>query len=38
MFNCRVLHDGQTSLPFDTVSGVRQGCIFISTAFLSGYG
>jgi hypothetical protein len=24
MFNCRILHDGQMSLPFDTVSGVRQ--------------
>jgi hypothetical protein len=23
MFNCRVLHDGQMSPPFDTVSGVR---------------
>jgi hypothetical protein len=37
MFNCRVFHDGQMSAPFDTVSGVRQGCL-ISTAFHSGYG
>jgi hypothetical protein len=34
MFNCRVLHDGQMSPPFNTVSGVRQGCLLSSLLFL----
>jgi hypothetical protein len=34
MFNCRVLHDGQMSLPFDTVSGVRKGCLLSPLLFL----
>jgi hypothetical protein len=38
MSNCRVLHDGQMSPPFDTVSGVKARMSFVSIAFPSGYG
>ena len=31
---CRILHDGQLSEPFETVSGVRQGCLLSPLLFL----
>jgi hypothetical protein len=33
-FQCRVLHSGNLSEPFNTASGLRQGSIFSSILFL----
>jgi hypothetical protein len=33
-FSCRVLHDGCTSEPFQTLSGVRQSCLLSPLLFL----
>jgi hypothetical protein len=33
-FECCVLHNGQLTDPFTTVSGVRQGCLLLATIFL----
>jgi hypothetical protein len=33
-FGCRVLHNGQLTTPFETKSGVRQGCLLSPLLFL----
>jgi hypothetical protein len=33
-FECSVLHDGMTTTPFNTISGVRQGCLLSPLLFL----
>ena len=33
-FECSVLHDGMASTPFNTISGVRQGCLLSPLLFL----
>jgi hypothetical protein len=33
-FSCRVLHNGQLTTPFETKSGVRQGCLLSPLLFL----
>jgi hypothetical protein len=33
-FSCRVLHNGQLNTPFETKSGVRQGCLLSPLLFL----
>jgi hypothetical protein len=33
-FSCRVLHSGQLNMPFEAISGVRQGCLLSPLLFL----